>query len=221
MSEFTGWRLVLRHRYRDCAGRDLSGHRNHGYRVLAEDPPPVDWSSFGEAAARVYVAPSKELSVDGGSLIHVGARSDRLSERNVIIEGYLSFSIYVQAGGVLAAGVMVSGVWLELASPPGAITPGEPFEVALLHSDAGRLQLILNGSSVACRRHGLGRPRGISWPYGLTVGAWPDADLRRFYGAIEHVAWWRTRPPDAPSGLYHAAARGGEDAPSEERVLDF
>jgi hypothetical protein len=220
MERFGDWRLVLWHRYAERGGHDLSGAGNHGYRVLAERATGDDWSRFRTGADRILVAPSQELHASGGHLVHVSGRIGQLGERNVIVEGYLAYSLFVEADGTLSAGIFLCGRWLGVASRPGLVRAGQPFDITLLCSDDGLVQLVHDGTLLVRRRHSLGAPRGVSWPYGLSVGAWPDAGLRVFDGVIDELAWWRTAGDPPPRGPFRAIDIVEPD-PGSGRVLTY
>lgn len=147
--------------------------------------------TFNGRTDRVVVFPSETLSSLRGLRASATIRVDELAQRSTIIEGYLAFSLHVEADGTLAAGVYTGFDWAGLQSSPAAVRPGTWTDLAFLYDGRDTSALSVNGVIVASLYAPLGQVASVEWPYGLNVGAWPDADVRLFKGEIADVKLWR------------------------------
>jgi len=181
--------LVVHHRYTDGTPADLSGHGNDGHRLGAA-PGGVD--VFDGATTRVVVFPSPALQPLGAVQVRARVMVEELGDRRTIVEGYLAFALGVEANGALAAGVLSAGRWHSVTSAPGAVPVGEEVDVGFLYDGRDTALLTIDGAVVGSSYVPLGPVAGVQWPYGLNIGAWPDADLRVFKGRIAEVRLWRT-----------------------------
>jgi hypothetical protein len=185
--------LVLHHRYADGL-RDRSGHGNHGY---SEAPPgeghsgPGGALAFDGVRARVYVPPSPSLTRPGPVRADVVARASELGHRRTLVEGYLSFALTAEHDGSLSAGVFADGTWTAVRSAPGVVRLDTWLEASFLLTRDGLLALVLDGEVIAQVYRPLGALDGVGWPFGVSVGAWPDDEQRVWSGAIEEVRIWK------------------------------
>jgi hypothetical protein len=166
--------LVLRHRYRHGLA-DESGHGNDGYR----------------SGPRVFVPPSPSLTRAGAFRVRVAATARELGQRRTLVEGYLSFALFVERDGSLGAGVLDRGGWTGLHSAPETVAVDAALEIVFDWCRDGVLGLWLDDRVVAQGMSAPNGAHGLSWPFGLSIGAWPDADLRTWQGSIDEVVVWR------------------------------
>ncbi len=192
MNDRNLFELVLHHRYASRDARDLSGHGNHGYGALRCDDGNGGGSVlFDGVRDRIFVPPSKTLSRPGGIRAELVVSLDELGHRRTLIEGYLSFAVYVEPDGSLGASVYRYLNWYGVRSPPGLVPLGTWVTITFTYTDDGILALLLNGDLVAEAYRMLGPANGIDWPFGLSIGAWPDADRRLLKGRVTEVKLWR------------------------------
>ena len=190
MTQSHPFQLVLHHRYAEGL-RDLSGHGNHGASVSAV-AARSGALAFDGMSSRVFVPPSPSLSRAGGIRADVVARAAELGRRRTLVEGYLSFSLTVEADGSLAGGVLQHGGWSSTWSRPGLVPPDTWLRMSLVCTSDGIVALELDGQVVGESHRWPAAPAGIRWPFGLSIGAWPDDDQRVWSGEIEEVRMWRS-----------------------------
>jgi hypothetical protein len=195
------YELVLNHRYGESGFTDRSRFGNDGFGELRLS----DGRDGSERAAvldgvrdRIYVPPSSSLMRPGAVRTALVATLDELGQRRTLVEGYLSFAFHVESDGSIGAGVLRFGSWHGIRSSPNAISVGTWHTFEFGYTDAGVMSVLLDGVTVAEAVRSLGEADGVSWPFGLNIGAWPDADLRLFKGRIAEVRLWRGVPSGDP-----------------------
>ena len=189
--------LILHHRYADRRPHDLSDHGNVGYGDLPLSRGRGEQLTavvFDGAHSRVFVPPSPTLTRPGGVHASVLACVEELGQRRTLVEGYLSFALGVEADGSLGGSILGAHEWSGIRSRSGLIPLGQWIAVTFTYTSDGTMALSLDGELVAEGYRGLGEARGVSWPFGLNIGAWPDADQRVFKGRMEEVKLWRAPP---------------------------
>lgn len=189
--------LVLHHRYAIPEPHDLSGNGNHGYGAPNRGPgrdSPAAAAVFDGTTDRIFVPPAPTLTRPGGVRADLVVNLEALGQRRTLLEGYLSFAFGVEDDGSLSASVYRNLEWAGVQSRPGLIPLSEWIEVTFLYTDDGVMTLALDGAIVAERYWRIGRAQGVGWPFGLSIGAWPDGDRRIWKGCIEEVRFWRTPP---------------------------
>ncbi|MGW3248838.1 LamG-like jellyroll fold domain-containing protein [Streptomyces sp. NPDC001070] len=195
MSDTGLFELVLHHRYSDPGAQDLSGHGNHGYgdvlRVAESDGTPGA-AVFDGLHDRIFVPPSAALARCGGIRVDVVVRLDELGHRRTLVEGYLSFAVHVEGDGSLGAAVYRYLEWYGIQSRKSLVPVGSWLAITFTYTDDGAMTLSLNGELVAEGYRRLGPANGIAWPFGLSVGAWPDADQRVLKGQLAELKLWRS-----------------------------
>jgi Concanavalin A-like lectin/glucanases superfamily len=197
--------LVLRHDYTTGGVADDSGYGNHGH-PFGDSAFGPEGLAFDGRRTRVTVPPSPSLTALSGIRVSARFRLDEFGERRTIIEGYLAFAVVVEEDGALQAGVYTAERWEGAASAPGVLPLGRWVQVTFLYDGQDTVMLWLNRVTIATRLLPMGPLGGVAWPYGVSIGAWPDQDLRMFSGAISRVELWRPVPglnlaqPDASSG---------------------
>lgn len=192
--------LVVYHKFTSGDATDHSGWGNHG-RMFG--PTPVAGRrrglAFDGVDDRVVVLPSASLSAMGAIRTLVSARLDVGGQRRTLVEGYLSFSLLVESDGSLAGFVYVENGWRGVQSTAGTILPGRWLDLELTYDGRDTFILRVGEDVVGSRVHVAGPVNGVQWPFGLNIGAWPDADRRMFKGAIKQVQVWRAAG-GVPSG---------------------
>lgn len=196
--------LVLHHRYDGPDAEDLSGHGNRGYGA----PDRGEGSAAGTRAAlfdgatdRVFVPPSPTLTRSGGLRADLTVYLEEYGHRRTLVEGYLSFAFGVEGNGALGASVYRSMEWGGIQSRPNLVPLGRWVHVTFVYTDDGAMALVIDGELVAEGYRRLGTARGVCWPFGLNIGAWPDGDQRMWKGRIEEVMLWRTAPDPTKAPL--------------------
>jgi hypothetical protein len=187
--------LVLHHRYANGEPHDLSGNGNLGFGASRRVPgrqAPASAAAFDGATDRVYVPPSPTLTRPGGIRAELVVKLDELGQRRTLIEGYLSFAFGVERDGSLGGSVYRAMVWNGMVSRPGLVPLHTWITVTFQYTADGVLALALDGEPVAASYRQLGDAHGVAWPFGLSIGAWPDGDQRVWKGSIEEVMVWRS-----------------------------
>lgn len=193
MSASRGLDLVLHHRYA-VGQHDLSGHGNDGFGSLhhTEDRSGGTGAlSFDGVRSRLYVPPSATLSRPGGTRVDVAVRADELGQRRTLVEGYLSFAFFAERDGSLGGSILLHGGWTTIWSDPDRVGLGTWMSASFVATEDGVLALWLDGHLLAEAYRSTGDLGGVRWPFGLSIGAWPDGDQRVWHGAIEEVRVWR------------------------------
>lgn len=184
----TDFELVIHHDYASGSCADLSGHGNDGHRIPAGSAP----ATFDGHDTRVVVLPTVSLANLGGIRVKARLWLDELGDRRTIMEGYLAFCFAVEPDGALVGSTYADLRWQEIRTPPRAVPLHEWVEVTFGYD--GRDTATLSVGDTVTERHApVGTVGGVQWPYGLTIGSWPDHDLRVFSGQIAQVWLWRTR----------------------------
>jgi hypothetical protein len=184
-------RHVLHHDYRRGDAADVSGQGNHGSVVDA---------TFGDAkghagvlldgvTSRVVVPPSNDLTELTGLRVSITVQLTTLVERSDLVEGYLSFALLVHGDGSVQGGTYNGSTWIATRSRPGVIRVQRWHEVTYLCRPWLGSLIYVDGELVS------GDARGdvinrVSWPFGVSIGAWPDADRFMLHGCIGDVLIW-------------------------------
>lgn len=190
--------LAMHHDYRQGHAVDLSGFGNHGAIVGA--PFSVEGNETGlmldGQVSRVVVRPSPALGAMGGLRVTVQARLDELTERSNLVEGFLSFALLVHGDRAIQGSVYDGETWITARSAPGAVTEGRGFECTYSCRSRFGSHLYLDGALVGWDRRAPVAINPVSWPFGLNIGGWPDADAFMFKGRLSVVRLWREQQFD-------------------------
>ncbi|GLZ07201.1 hypothetical protein Acsp03_46670 [Actinomadura sp. NBRC 104412] len=199
-----GFELVVHHRYTSGTCADLTGHANHGYAGHGyaghEDAGPGNTTvgdadpqglAFDGRTTRVVVFPALSLTALGGVRARARVWVDDLADRGTIMEGYLAFSFAVEPDGTLTGSVYTGLEWHLVTSPPATVPYRRWVDLAFVYDGRDHLALSVDGRTVAGRSAAVGRVGDVEWPYGLTIGAWPDLAARVFNGRMAEVWLWR------------------------------
>ncbi|MEX5712362.1 LamG-like jellyroll fold domain-containing protein [Parafrankia sp. FMc6] len=186
--------LVLHHRYVNVEPHDLSGNSNCGYGTVSRGPGTEGAQTaavFDGVGDRIYVPPSPSLTRPGGIRVDLVVNLEAFEQRRTLIEGYLSFAFGVEEDGSLGASVYRNLEWAGVQSIPGLVPLNTWVHVSFVYTDDGVMTLTLDGTVVAERYWRMGRADGAGWPFGVSIGAWPDGDKRLWKGRMEEVMFWR------------------------------
>jgi hypothetical protein len=197
--------LVLHHRYSSGAQAfDLSGHDNHGRVVRGSESSTVDERTapkgdglrFDGLTTRVVVPPSSSLTSLGAVRVDARLLVQAGEHRRTIVEGFLAMSFYIEPDDSLGGGVYTGHHWCGAYSNARVVPTARPIDVSFLYDGLATSILQVDRRIVATVDRPLGTVRSIEWPFGLNVGAWPDADRRMFRGIIYELKIWRARRPE-------------------------
>jgi hypothetical protein len=186
------FRLLLHHDYRKGEAVDLSGNNNHGRLcspVIVEGRVPGTKAlSFNGINDRVIVAPP--AAEFGAVRITSWVRVEKLGSRQNIVEGFLSFALFIEGNGSLRASLYRDSKWHSLSSDPGLVPTREWVRTEYIYNGSDLSALYIGERLVASRYGYLGKVRSVRWPFGLHIGAWPDADKYALKGRIENMKLW-------------------------------
>ena len=199
-------RLVMHHLYARSAF-DLSNNRNHGAPMDVTVGGGGDEPSFGFAMgdSQVRVEPSPTLSDLGAVRAVVTFKLDTggpLTRRYNLMEGHLSFALFVNPDGSLQGTILDStGTWSGAKSPPGAVVSGQWYNAELQHDGINQARVILDGALVAEAFDVPGPVRTVG-PHGVAIGHWPEASgVYTFAGAIRETWLYKYDPHKDANGL--------------------
>jgi hypothetical protein len=187
--------LVLWHRYADGSAVDRSGHGNHG-RIEGAAPaagraPGSSALAFDGVASRVVVLPSRNLRDLRALRASAWIWLEELGGRRTIMEGYGSFSLLIEPDGILEGTIYNGSRWEGVRSPPGLVPLRTWVKVTYVYDGIDTSVLYMDDTQVAAALRPYGGIDPLGWPFGLNVGAWPEADKRVFKGRIEEIKLWR------------------------------
>jgi hypothetical protein len=185
-----GLRLVLHHDYTTATAEDLSGHGNDGALVGGEFVDPGEGSGGIELDGlndRIVVRPSGSLAHLSALRVDVNVLLHSLGERRDLVEGYLSFAVFVHDDGSVQGGVYDRSGWLTIRSAAGCVEPGRWVRVSYACDPELGSHLYVDGVLVQYDGRVPTAFGDVSWPFGLNVGAWPDADLFMLRGRVADV----------------------------------
>jgi hypothetical protein len=186
---------VLFHDYRDGSVIDRSGNGNDGHpnrlNMVPGRTPQEQALHFNGIDDRVVVFPSETLQQLGALRVSAWIWLEKLDRRRTIVEGFLSFALSVDPDGSLRAGIYNGLKWQSLQSDPAIISLREWIRVTYIYDGVDTSMLYAGPKLVAQDDRYLGRVQGVAWPFGLSIGAWPDADKLVFQGKIAEVKLWR------------------------------
>lgn len=189
--------LVLHHHYTYGSTFDVSGFANHGDPQLVTAGTGGFSSAlhFGAADSRVSVAPSKSLAnpFAVAAMVRFYLEGAPTSRQN-LIEGFVSFALFVEPSGALTATIVDSdGAWSGVSSPAGIAATDVWHEAWVSHDGISQMELRLDGTVVA-RAQGVMGPVQSVGDFGIAIGNWPDAGAYPFGGYIDEVKLYRYNP---------------------------
>ena len=146
---------------------------------------------FDGQRSRIVVLPSPWLAPLGGIRVTAWLWVDEIVGRHTIVEGYLAFAVFLDADGTVG-GTFYNGFdWGGVRSGPDAVPTRRWVHLAVAYDGVDTSTIHLDGALCGHMYSPFGPIQGVAWPYGLNVGAWPDADKRVFSGRIDELELWR------------------------------
>ncbi|MGB5636335.1 MAG: LamG-like jellyroll fold domain-containing protein [Waterburya sp.] len=181
------FKLILHHNYQGEKIIDLSGNGNHGHHSplrLVEGRSLVTKAFyFNGIDDRIVVFPSESLINLYAIRATIWIWVEELGHRRNIMEGFLSFSFSIEADGSLRGSIYDGSIWKPIwKSDPNAIPLQEWVHIKYIYDGIDTSVLYVNDKLVASKYGYFGKVRRIQWPFGLNIGAWPDADKFIFKG---------------------------------------
>jgi len=191
------YQLILHHHYTFGSTFDTSTFGNHGQPHLVTAGTAAFASSlhFQQSDSRVTVVPAQSLNNPLAIAAMVrfyvdGAMTARLN----LIEGFMSFSLYIEPSGALTGTIVdANNLWTGTSSPANLVKPGAWHEAWLTHDGISQLALQCDGATVAVARNVYGPVRSIG-NLGVAIGNWPDRGQYPFAGYIDEVKLYRYDP---------------------------
>ena len=199
-------RLVMHHLYAHTAF-DLSNNRNHGIPmdVSVAAGPNVPSFEFGSSGSEVKVEPSPTLT-DLGSVRAVITFNlnpgGPLSRRYNLMEGHLSFALFVNPDGSLQGTILDANAnWTGATSAPNLVRQGRWYTAELQHDGINQLQLTLDGGVVGSAFDVRGPVRTVG-PHGVAIGHWPESPgVYTFAGWLREAWLYKYDPYKDANGL--------------------
>ncbi len=200
-------KLVIRQTYIHATAFDASNNRNHGfpYAVTQAGGAFAPSFEFRSPDSRVVVQPSQSLQ----DLIAVRAvvtfflaPAAGLVHRYNLIEGHLSFALFVQPDGSLMGTIVdAGGQWNGAQSGANLVKPGQWHQAELRHDGINQTLLLLDGVQVASAYNARGPVRSVG-PHGVAIGHWPEAPgVYTMDGYIRGIELYKYDPVIAAKGL--------------------
>lgn len=186
----------MHHTYNNGRATDVSGSGNHGLAIGTDaGAGGLPFSSslrFDAPSSEVRVARSESLS--NLDAIRTRVRffwrpgDAALARRHNLIEGQVSFALYITPYGGLQGTILdAGGQWRGASAPKGTVSVAEWHEAELRHDGFSTLEIRLDGVLVAAAYDVRGPVRGVG-PRGLSVGHWPEpAHPYTFRGFVDEV----------------------------------
>ena len=174
---------------------DVSGHRSairaFHIRPVAGPTPRTSAMGFDGRRSRIVILPSPSLARLDGVRVTARIWIEALVSRHTLVEAYLAFALFLDADGSIGA-TMYSGVdWGGARSDPGVVPLRRWVDIRYSYDGIDTCEIEVDGAVRAQEYSSFGPVRGVQWPYGVSIGAWPDADKRLFHGRMDAVRMWR------------------------------
>jgi hypothetical protein len=186
--------LVLHQIYANGMAFDLSGFRNHGtpYLVTQASPPYAPSFEYLSPDSRVVVAQSSSLQ----DLLAVRAivvfylnPPGGISQRYNLIEGHVSFALYVNPDGSLSATIVdAENVWAGAQTAANLITTGRWYAAEMRHDGVNQCSILLDGFPVATSYAATGPVRSVG-PNGISIGHWPEPSGQYTFSGFIRETW--------------------------------
>lgn len=200
-------KLVIRQTYIHQTAFDTSNNRNHGfpYAVTQAAGAFAPGFQFRNPDSRVIVRPSASLQ----DLIAIRAvvtffldPPGGLVRRYNLIEGELSFALFVQPDGSLMGTILdANGQWTGAQSAPNLIAPGQWHQAELRHDGINECLIFLDGVQVGSSYGAPGPVRSVG-PNGVAIGHWPEPPgVYTMDGYIRGIELYKYDPAQAAKGL--------------------
>jgi len=205
--------LVVHHQYAAGSTFDLSRHSNHGI----PNDVTVGVGGFGSSYlfanqnSRILVRPSSTLQnpLAIATMVRFCLQDAQMLQRHNLVEGHLSFALFVERGGALTGTILdANGNWRGASTGQGAVSPNVWHEAWLIHNGVSSIQIQLDGLVAGQDNSVLGPVRSVG-PFGLSIGNWPDLGAYPFAGYIDEFKLYRYDPlKDLNSLLDHCCFDG-------------
>lgn len=191
------YQLILHHHYTFGSTFDISTFGNHGQPHLVTAGTAAFASSlhFQQSDSRVTVAPAQTLNNPFAIAAMVRFYVDgTMASRLNLIEGFMSFSLYIEPSGALTGTIVdANNLWTGTSSQASLVKPGAWHEAWLTHDGISQLTLQCDGATVAIARNVYGPVRSVG-NLGVAIGNWPDRGQYPFTGYIDEVKLYRYDP---------------------------
>ncbi len=192
-------RLILWHQYANGRAFDLSENRNHG-RLADVGLGAGAFSSslhFTGGDCAVWVEPSPSLTNlrEVRTQVHFNWDPVTAGHRHNLIEGELSFSMFVNPDGSLQATILNQlGNWEGTQSAAGVVPTGEWHTAEFVHDGISHCTLYLDGHVVAEGYSSPGPVRSVGGT-GIAIGHWPEIPATyTLEGYVDWVKVWCDDP---------------------------
>jgi hypothetical protein len=199
-------KLVLHHTYERGIAFDVSEQGNHGLLlggVASGAPAEPGTMRFNGGDTWVKVRPGPRFRDMRSLRVRVRAMVDApthlMPHRHNLVEGHLSFALFVNPDYSLQATILdATGTWSGPATTPGIrlVQPLRWHDIEYTHDGVSTARLLLNGAVVAERLDVPGPIRDVGAD-GVAIGHWPHPDNRySLDGWIDRVQIWVHDPED-------------------------
>jgi hypothetical protein len=187
--------LILNLRQSDQGPIDLSGHasvvQSHHVAMAGGRTSRELAMGFDGIRSRIVMLPSSWLADLGGIRVTSWLWVEDVAGRHTIIEGYLAFALFIDADCSIG-GTFYNGFdWGGVRSLPGVVPLRQWLKLSFTYDGIDTSTIHINDVMCAHEYSPFGPVLGVEWPYGLNVGAWPDAEKRVFNGRIQELTLWR------------------------------
>jgi len=200
-------KLVVHHAYVNGMAFDTSNNRNHGvpYAVSQAAAPHAPAFEFATGASRVVVPPStslQDLLAVRAVVTFYLAPAGGISRRYNIIEGHLSFALFVQPDGSLMGTIRdETGSWFGATSSPSVVSTGRWHQAEIRHDGMNQCLIFLDGVGVGSSYAARGPVASVG-PHGIAIGHWPESSgVYTFEGYIRETWVYKYDPLLAAKGL--------------------
>jgi hypothetical protein len=189
------FKLILHYNCQEEKIVDLSGNANHGHYSSSR---LVEARSLGRKSLyfngindRVVVLPSESLMELSAIRATAWLWVEELGQRRNIIEGFLSFAFFIEADGSLRGSIYDGSIWKPiLKSKPNTIPLQEWVHILYVYDGIDTSLIYVNNKLIVSNYSYYGKVQSVQWPFGLSIGAWPDADKFMFKGKIGGIKLW-------------------------------
>ena len=198
-------RLVLHHYYLRGYAFDLSDNRNHGVPqdVSIASAPNAPGFAFQTDASAVRVTPSATLANLGAVRAQVTfSLTSPVAKRHNLIEGHVSFALFVQPDGSLTATIFDrNGNWTGATTAPHLVSVNTWHTAEIQHDGINTVEIFLDGALVGSAYDALGPVASVG-PHGIAIGHWPEVSGQyTFSGFIREVKLYKYDPYKDANGL--------------------
>ena len=148
-------KVVVHHTYAQGVAFDVSNNRNHG--LLTDVTPGTGQFErsflFDRPSSRIDIAPAPTLedfrAIRAGVLVFFWQPDGGPPHRHNLIEGFVSFALFIQPDGSLMGTVVdADGNSHGAVSQPGTVTPGGWHVADFIHDGINRCVLFVDGMQV-------------------------------------------------------------------------